>query len=307
MRVLVANPISDEGVKMMRDAGHEVDVKTELTPEELVKAVRGYEAIVVRSATKVTDKVIEAGKDFKLIVRGGVGVDNIDMKAAKKAGIPVVNTPEANSVSVAELAIGHMLALSRHIPVGTATLRAGKWEKKALRGVEVWKKTLGLIGFGRIGREVAKRALGLEMTVIAYDPYVKKIAGLKVELVPLDELLLRSDFISLHLPLSDETKHMLGKRQFAMMKDGVSIVNCARGGIVDEQALYDALKSGKVRGAALDVFEVEPPTGNKLLELQNVIGTPHIGAATVEAQGRVGVAVAEKLIEFATGGMKPGK
>lgn len=299
MKVLVANPISEDGLKMMRDAGHEVDVKTDLTPEELINTVAGYEAIVVRSATKVTDKVVEAGKNFKLIVRGGVGIDNIDVKAAEKAGIAVVNTPEASSVSVAEITIGHMLALSRHIALGTSTLKAGKWAKKALRGVEVWKKTLGLIGIGRIGREVAKRTLGLEMKVVAYDPYVKEVPGLDVKLVGLDELLSRSDYISLHIPLTDETKHILGKEEFGKMKDGVYIVNCARGGVVDEEALYEALTSGKVGGAAIDVFEVEPPVGNKLFQLDNVIGTPHIGAATVEGQGRVGVAVAEKVIEFA--------
>lgn len=299
MKVLVANPISEDGLKMMRDAGHEVDVKTDLTPEELIGTVAGYEAIVVRSATKVTDKVIEAGKNFKLIVRGGVGIDNIDVKAAEKAGVAVVNTPEASSVSVAEITIGHMLALSRHIPRGTSTLKAGKWEKKALRGVELWQKTLGLIGIGRIGREVARRAIGLEMKVIAYDPYVKEVTGLDVKLVSLDELLSRSDYISLHIPLTDETKHILGREEFGKMKDGVYIVNCARGGVVDEEALYEALKSGKVGGAAIDVFETEPPAGSKLFELDNVIGTPHIGAATVEGQGRVGVAVAQKVIEFA--------
>ncbi len=299
MKVLVANPISEEGIKMMRDAGHEVDVKTDLSPEQLIETVKGYEAIVVRSATKVTDKVVEAGKDFKLIVRGGVGIDNIDVKAAEAAGIAVVNTPEASSVSVAELAIGHMLALSRHIARGTSGLKGGKWEKKALKGVELWEKTLGLIGIGRIGREVAKRALGLEMKVIAYDPYVQEVPELEVELVPLDELLARSDYVSLHIPFTDETRHLLARDEFEKIKDGAYIIDCARGGIVDEEALYDALKSGKVGGAALDVFETEPPVGSKLLELDNVIGTPHIGAATAEGQGRVGVAVAEKVIEFA--------
>jgi D-3-phosphoglycerate dehydrogenase len=255
--------------------------------------------MVVRSATKVTDKVIDAMDTMKFIVRGGVGLDNIDREAAKKKGIEVTNTPEASSISVAELSIGHMLSLCRHIPRGTSGLKGGKWEKKQLKGCEVFGKTLGLIGMGRIATEVARRASGLGMSVIAYDPYVKSVEGVDVKLVGLDELLGQADFISLHLPRTDETAHMLGKDQFAKMKDGVRLVNCARGGIIDEDALFDALQSGKVAGAAIDVFEKEPATDNKLFTLDNVIGTPHIGASTREGQGRVGSSVAEKIVNWA--------
>lgn len=299
MRVLITDPVSDRAIQTMRDAGLEVDVKTGLTPEQLLEAVKGYDVMVVRSATKVTDKVVDAMDQMKLIVRGGVGLDNIDREAARKKGIEVTNTPEASSISVAELGIGHMLSLCRHIPRGTSGLKEGKWEKKQLKGCEVFNKTLGLIGIGRIGKEVAKRAIGLGMNVLAYDPYVKSVEEIDVKLVSLDELLSRSDFISLHLPRTDETTHMLGKAQFDKMKDGVRIVNCARGGIVDEDALYEALKSGKVAGAAIDVFEKEPATENKLFTLDNVIGTPHIGASTSEGQGRVGEAVAQKITNWA--------
>lgn len=299
MKVLITDPVADQAVQTMKNAGLEVDVKTDLTPEQLLEVVKGYDVMVVRSATKVTDKVIGAMDTMKFIVRGGVGLDNIDREAAKKKGIEVTNTPEASSISVAELSIGHMLSLCRHIPRGTSGLKDGKWEKKQLKGCEVFGKTLGLIGMGRIATEVAKRALGLGMSVVAYDPYVKSVEGVDVKLVSLDELLGQADFISLHLPRTDETAHMLGKDQFAKMKEGVRLVNCARGGIIDEDALFDALQSGKVAGAAIDVFEKEPATDNKLFTLDNVIGTPHIGASTREGQGRVGSAVAEKIVNWA--------
>jgi D-3-phosphoglycerate dehydrogenase len=299
MKVLITDPVADQAIKTMRDAGLTVDVKTDLSPEELLEAVKGYDVMVVRSATKVTDKVIDSMDSMKFIVRGGVGLDNIDRDAAKKKGIEVTNTPEASSISVAELTMGHMLSMCRHIPRGTAGLKGGKWEKKQLKGCEVFGKTLGLLGIGRIGREVATRALGLGMKVVSYDPYVKSIEGIDVKLVSLEELLSQSDFISLHLPKSDETAHMLGHEQFEKMKDGVRIINCARGGIIDEDALFDALRSGKVAGAAIDVFEKEPASDNKLFTLENVIGTPHIGASTSEGQGRVGSAVAEKIINWA--------
>ena len=299
MKVLIADPVAEQAIQSIKDAGHDVEVKSGLTPEQLLEAVKGYEVMVVRSATKVTDKVIDSMDKMKLIVRGGVGLDNIDREAAKKKGIEVTNTPEASSISVAELAMGHMLSLCRHIPRGTYGMKEGKWEKKQLKGCEVFGKTLGLIGIGRIGKETAKRALGLGMKVIAYDPYVKSVKGVDAKLVGLDELLSQSDFISLHLPRTDETAHMLSKPQFEKMKDGVRIVNCARGGILDEGALYDALESGKVAGAAIDVFEKEPATDSKLFTLDNVITTPHIGASTREGQGRVGTAVADKIINWA--------
>ncbi|NCP88643.1 3-phosphoglycerate dehydrogenase, partial [bacterium] len=244
----------------------------------------------------IRQPLIDLCPGLKVIVRGGVGLDNIDADYARSKGITVMNTPKASSASVAELAIGFMFDLARSIYKATATMKAEKWEKKAFEGDELGGKTLGLIGIGNIGREVAKRANALGMTVIAYDPYVKEAAG--VRLVQLDELLAKSDYISLHLPKTKESANMIGKAQFEKMKAGVRLVNCARGGIVDEAALYEALVSGKVAGAALDVFAEEPPIDYRLLKLANVIGSPHIGAATHEAQGRVGAEVAEKLIEF---------
>jgi len=232
-----------------------------------------------------------------VIVRGGAGLDTIDHEYAKSKGIVVMNTPLANSASVAELAIGYMLMMARSLYKATSTMKAEKWDKKSFEGDEIGGKTLGLIGLGNIGQETAKRALALGMTVVAYDPYVKAVDGIK--LVALDELLAQADYISLHLPKTKESTNMISAEQFAKMKNGVRIVNCARGGIINEDALYEALTNGKVAGAALDVFASEPPTDWKLLKLDNVIGSPHIGAATKEAQARVGAEVAAKLIEFA--------
>ncbi|MBA4380696.1 MAG: 3-phosphoglycerate dehydrogenase [Anaerolinea sp.] len=241
--------------------------------------------------------MIDLCPKLKVIVRGGVGLDNIDADYARSRGITVMNTPQASSASVAELTIGFMFALARSIYQTTASMKTGVWEKKKFEGDEIGGKTLGLIGVGNIGKEVAKRANALGMTVIAYDPYIQETEGVK--LVSLDELLAHSDYISLHLPRTKESTNMIGKAQFEKMKSGVRLVNCARGGIVDEDAIYAALVSGRVASAALDVFAEEPPSDYKLLKLDNVIGAPHIGAATMEAQGRVGAEVAEKLIEFA--------
>ena len=298
MKVIVSDPIADKGVEMMRQAGIEVDVNTGLPPEELERTIGGYEAIVVRSATKVRKPLIEAGRNLKLIVRAGVGLDNIDVEYARSKGIAVMNTPAASSNAVAELTVGYLLALARRLPQTTASMRAGKWEKKKFRGSEIAGKTLGLVGYGRIGWLVAKKALALGMKIIAYDPYVADPRGLEMEFVSLDELLRKADYISLHLPLTDETRDLIGGPQFEIMKDGVRIINCARGGTINEDALYEAIRSGKVAGAALDVYLEEPVRDNKLFELDEVIGSPHIGAATVEAQHRVSVEVAEKVIEF---------
>ncbi len=286
-----------DAIEKMRAAGLSVDVRDEITPEELPNVLPAYDGCVVRGRTKIRQPLIDVCPNLKVIVRGGVGLDNIDADYARSRGITVMNTPKASSASVAELAIGFMFDLARSIYKAIATMKAEKWEKKAFEGDELGGKTLGLIGIGNIGREVAKRALALGMTVIAYDPYVKEAEG--VRLVQLDELLAKSDYISLHLPKTKESANMIGRSQFEKMKSGVRLVNCARGGIMDEAALYEALVSGKVAGAALDVFAEEPPTDNKLLKLDNVIGSPHIGAATKEAQGRVGAEVADKLIEFA--------
>jgi len=298
MKVIVSDPIADEGIEMMRQAGLEVDVKTGLAPEELERTIGGYDVIVVRSATKVRTPLIEAAENLKLIVRAGVGLDNVDAEYAQARGIEVMNTPAASSNAVAELTVGYLLALARQIPQTTASMRAGKWEKKRFSGSEIAGKTLGLVGYGRIGWLVAQKALALGMEVIAYDPYVADPRSLEMEFVSLEALLQRADYISLHLPLTDETRSLIDGSQFAMMKDGVCIINCARGGTINEAALHEAIRSGKVAGAALDVYLEEPVQDNKLFELDEVIGSPHIGAATVEAQYRVSLEVAERVIEF---------
>ncbi len=300
MKILICDKTEADAIERMRAAGLEVDVRDDITAEELLTVIPAYDGMVVRSRTKVRQPLIDAAANLKVIVRGGVGLDTIDHEYAKSKGITVMNTPMASSASVAELAIGFMFALARSIYKATASMKAEKWDKKAFEGDEIGGKTLGLIGIGNIGREVARRANALGMTVIAYDPYVKSAEGVK--LVTLDELLSQSDYISLHLPKTKESAGMIGKAQFEKMKTGVRIVNCARGGIINEDALYEALTNGKVAGAALDVFAEEPPTDWKLLKLDNVIGSPHIGAATKEAQGRVGAEVADKLIEFAKKG-----
>jgi D-3-phosphoglycerate dehydrogenase len=297
MKVLICDKTEKEYIEQMRAAGLAVDVRDDITAEELPSVLPAYDAMVVRSRTKVRQPLIDVCPNLKVIVRGGVGLDTIDHEYAKSKGIAVMNTPMASSASVAELAIGYMFALARSICRATASMKAEKWEKKAFEGTELGGKTLGLVGVGNIGREVAKRASALGMAVLAYDPYVTEAT--EAQLVKLDELLARSDYISLHLPKTKQSANMIGPEQFSRMKAGVYIVNCARGGIIDEAALYEALTSGKVAGAALDVYAEEPPTDWKLLKLDNVIGSPHIGAATKEAQGRVGAEVAEKLIAFA--------
>jgi D-3-phosphoglycerate dehydrogenase len=298
MKILICDKTEKEYIEQMRAAGLTVDVRDDITPEELPSVLPAYDGMVVRSRTKVRQALIDVCPNLKVIVRGGAGLDTIDHEYAKSKGITVMNTPLANSASVAELAIGYMLMMARSLYQATASVKAEKWDKKAFNGDEIGGKTLGLVGVGNIGKEVAKRAIVMGMTVVAYDPYIKgEIEGIK--LVTLDELLAQADYISLHLPKTKESTGMIGAEQFGKMKNGVRIVNCARGGIVDESALYEALTSGKVAGAALDVFAEEPPTDWKLLKLDNVIGSPHIGAATKEAQGRVGAEVADKLIAFA--------
>jgi D-3-phosphoglycerate dehydrogenase len=297
MKILVCDKTESEAIERMRAAGLQVDVRDDISPEELLNVLPAYDGMVVRSRTKVRQPLIDAAPNLKVIVRGGVGLDTIDAEYARSKGVTVMNTPKASSASVAELAIGNLFALARSICAATASMKAGKWEKKKFVGDEIGGKTLGIIGVGNIGKEVAKRAIALGMTVLAYDPYLHECES--VNLTGLDDLLSRSDYISLHLPKTKDSANMIGSAQFEKMKTGVRIINCARGGIVDEDALYDALVSGKVAGAALDVFAVEPCEGHRLFSLENVIGSPHIGAATKEAQGRVGAEVAEKLIEFA--------
>jgi D-3-phosphoglycerate dehydrogenase len=297
MKILICDKTEKEYIEQMRAAGLTVDVRDDITPEELMTVLPAYDGMVVRSRTKVRQALIDVCPNLKVIVRGGAGLDTIDHEYARAKGITVMNTPHANSASVAELAIGYMFMLARSLYKATTTMKEEKWEKKAFTGVELGGKTLGLIGYGKIGHITATLALALGMKVLAYDPYVTSPNGVK--LVTLDDLLEQSDYISLHTPKTKETTDMIGAEQFARMKDGVRIINCARGGIINEDALYEALTSGKVAGAAIDVFIEEPPTDWKLVKLDNVIASPHIGAATKEAQGRVGAEVAEKLIEFA--------
>ncbi|MBM3313703.1 phosphoglycerate dehydrogenase, partial [candidate division WOR-3 bacterium] len=281
------------GVQMLKEAGLEVDERPGLPPAELVQAIPAYDAIIVRSATKVTADVINAGANLKVVGRAGVGLDNVDKKAADARGIKVVNTPAATSISVAELALGHMFACARLIPQATQSLREGKWEKKAFKGVELFGKTLGLIGSGRIGSELAKRAEAMGMNVLVYDPFLQETKYGK--LTSLAEMLPQADYISLHVPKTEQTAKMINQDAIAQMKKGVVLVNCARGGVVDEEALYEGLKSGQVGAAALDVFENEPLKDSKLFSLPNVIGTPHVGAQTKEGQERAGIGIAEEV------------
>jgi len=302
MKVAICDPIDKKAIEELKALNVEVYDFSDLPKEELAGKLQDMEIVIVRSATKVKGELLDALKNAKLIIRGGVGLDNIDLEGAKAKGIKVVNTPEASSISVAELVIGFMFALSRHIVRGTVGLREGKWEKKQLKGTELFGKTLGIIGMGRIGREVAKRAKCLGMNVIA-TRHVREIPEELAKTVSYDELYKEADFISIHIPLTEKTRHMISKEAFEKMKDGAVIINCSRGGVVDEKALLEALKSGKVKGAALDVFEVEPPVDNELLKLDNVIGTPHIGASTKEAQARIGAAIVEKIKSFLEGNL----
>ena len=302
MKVLICDPLAESAIARLREAGLEVVERTGMSPEELAaELAKGYEAIVVRSATKVRKAAIDAAVGLKLIVRAGVGLDNIDVEYAREKGIQVRNTPRASTDSVAELTLAHMLALARSLPQATISLREGKWEKKAFKGIELSGKTLGVIGIGRIGQAVARRALCLGMRVIAFDKFVKESPLPEVRMVSLEELLREADFITLHVP-ADPAGPVIGQREIALMKDGAYLINCARGGVVDETALLSALNSGKLAGAGLDVFEEEPPKDMELLRHPKVSLTPHIGAQTKEAQARVGDEVVDILLEFARGG-----
>ncbi len=302
-RVLVSDPLAEEGIDILKEFC-DVDVKTGLTEDQLVAIIGDYDALLVRSGTEVTARVIDAGTKLKFIGRAGAGVDNIDTEAATRRGIIVANAPEGNTLAATEHTMAMMLSLARNIPQATASLKKGEWKRSKFMGVELNDKVLGIIGFGRIGREVAKRAQAMEMKCIAYDPFITKerAASLGVEMVPIEELFRRADVITVHTPLIKETRHLINAKSIATMKDGVLLINCARGGIIDEAALVDAFKSGKVAGAALDVFENEPPTDSPLLELDKVIVTPHLGASTVEAQKNVAISVANQCISVLSGG-----
>jgi D-3-phosphoglycerate dehydrogenase len=302
-RVLVSDPLAEEGLEILR-AACDVDVRTGLKEDELCTILGDYDALLVRSGTEVTAKVIEAGRILRFIGRAGVGVDNVDVDAATRRGIIVANAPEGNTLAATEHTMAMMLSLARNIPQATASLKKKEWKRSKFMGFELNDKTLGIVGFGRIGREVAKRANALDMKCVAYDPFITKerAAQLGVVMMSLENLFTVADVITVHTPLIKETHHVINAKSIATMKDGVRIINCARGGIIDEKALYDAVKSGKVAGAALDVFEDEPPLESPLLTLDQVIVTPHLGASTVEAQLNVAVSVAKQCIEVLKGG-----
>jgi D-3-phosphoglycerate dehydrogenase len=299
-RILVTEKISQEGLEALKKGGAEVDVRLDLDKEHLLQVLPDYDALVVRSATKVTAPVIEAGKKLRVVGRAGSGVDNIDVEAATQRGVIVVNAPASNNVAVAELTIGLLLCLARQIPQAYTSLQGGKWERSKFVGWEVRGKTLGLVGLGRIGAEVARRARGLEMHMLAYDPVVSsdRASQLGVELVTLDELLARSDIVSLHVPLVDSTRNLVDQARIAKMKPGAYLINASRGGIVEEEAMVAALESGHLSGAALDVYNSEPlPEGSPLVGHPKIVTTPHLGASTKEAQVLVGIDVAEGVLE----------
>ncbi|OGQ87799.1 MAG: phosphoglycerate dehydrogenase [Deltaproteobacteria bacterium RIFOXYD12_FULL_56_24] len=302
MKVLISDNLSPIGVQILEEAGLEVDVKTGLPPEELKAIISEYDGLVIRSASKVTEEIIEAATKLRVVGRAGIGLDNVNIPAASKKGIIVMNAPDGNATTAAEHAIAMMMSLTRNIPQATASMKEGKWEKKKFSGREVTGKTVGIVGIGRIGSIFADRAQGLKMKVIAFDPHMPKelVEKIGVELVSLEELCKRADFISVHVPLTKETKHLLSTKEFKLMKKECVFLDCARGGVVDEDALYHALKDGEIRGAGLDVFEVEPTTREncKLLSLDNFVCTPHLGASTAEAQENVAVAIAEQMADY---------
>jgi D-3-phosphoglycerate dehydrogenase len=306
-KVLITDPLAPQGMERLRaHADLEVDVRPGLDAEELARVISPYEGLIIRSGTRVTKAAITAATHLRAIGRAGIGVDNVDVEAATKQGIVVMNTPGGNNVTTAEHALSLLLALARNIPQANASLKAGRWERENFTGSEIFNKVLGIIGLGNIGAIVAERAVGLKMRVVAYDPFVspETAAKLRVELVGLDELYAQADFITTHTPLTKETRGLIDETAFAKMKKGVRIINCARGGIVEEEALLQALLSGKVAGAALDVFAEEPPSASHpLLQLDQVICTPHLGAATDEAQINVAVAIADQVASFLTRGV----
>ena len=305
-RVLVSDELSETAVQIFRDRGVEVDYLPALgkDKEKLAEVIGQYDGLAIRSATKVTEKLLASATNLKVVGRAGIGVDNVDIPAASKKGVIVMNTPFGNSITTAEHAIAMMFAVARQIPEANASTQAGKWEKSRFMGVELFNKTLGVIGAGNIGGIVCDRAVGLKMKVLAYDPFLsdERAKSLGVTKVDLDDLLARADFITLHVPLTDKTKNILSRDALAKTKKGVRIINCARGGLIDELALVDALTSGHVAGAALDVFEVEPATQNPLFGMANVVCTPHLGAATTEAQENVALQVAEQMADYLLSG-----
>lgn len=295
-KLLICDPVAAAAVEALRATGVEIDVQDSITLEELAEVIGEYEGLVVRGRTKVREPLIDKATHTRVIIRGGVGLDNIDVAYAESKGIQVCNTPAASSNAVAELALGMMFALARHIAKADASMKAGGWDKKKLKGTELSGKTLGVIGYGRIGRLLGAKGKSLGMQVVAYDPYIEH-----EDVVSLEELLAQADYISLHLPHTETTHHLLSTAQFALMKDGARIVDAARGGVLDEAALYAALLAGKVAAAALDVYSEEPPQSEllrQLVELPQVVATPHIGASTEEAQARIGDEIVKLVQEY---------
>jgi D-3-phosphoglycerate dehydrogenase len=300
-RILVTDDVSDSGLQPLRDAGFEIDKRTKLPLPDLSEAIAGCEGLVVRSETRVTNELLSKALNLRVIGRAGVGIDNIDVAAATTRGIVVMNAPDGNTITTAEHTIALLVGLARSVPQANSSLKAGQWQRKQFLGVELQGKTLGIIGLGRIGRVVASRARALGMNIVASDPFIApdQARDLGIELMPLDDVFRGADFLTVHTPLSAETRGLVGAEAFAKMKPGARIINCARGGLVDEKALFEAIKSGKVAGAALDVFEQEPPPADHpLLSLDQVIVTPHLGASTAEAQEGVAFTVAEQMRDF---------
>ncbi|MHA2431659.1 MAG: D-2-hydroxyacid dehydrogenase [Candidatus Thorarchaeota archaeon] len=297
-RVLIADPVAESAVAKMKDAGLEVVIRNRDTDGPVEEQIKGFDCIVVRSATRVTKEVLAGADSLRLVVRAGVGLDNVDLDAAKEKGVKVLNTPEAPSVSVAEMVLAFMFSLARRVAAADSSMKGEKWEKKKLSGTELWQKTLGIVGFGRIGCEVARRALALEMNVLAYD--VIDIDEICIEMgaerTDFETLLKRSDYVSLHVPLIPQTKGLIGERELDLMKESAFLINTARGGVVDEGALLKALDENKIAGAALDVFEKEPPVDWGLVKHPKIVATPHVSSSTAEAQVRVGELTAEKVI-----------
>jgi len=301
VRILICDPIDSEGIEKLKEAGFSVDLASSITRKDLEKRVQEYNVLIVRSRTKVTREIIERGKHLRLIARAGSGLDNIDLKAAEERGVAVINTPEASADSVAELTIGLMIALARKIILADSSMKQGKWLKKKLRGLLLKGRKLGLIGLGNIGLRVARIAKTMGMKILVTKrtpPSPELLESLEAEFLPLNELLRQSDIVSIHVPLSEETKRMIGAEEISKMKDGAFLINTSRGEIVDEKALLDALRSGKLGGAALDVYAAEPPENLELIKQPNVVCTPHIGAQTIEAQKEASLRLADKIIQF---------
>ncbi len=303
MRVLIADPIAREGAEALEEHGVTVDVRTGLSPERLVADIGDFDGLIVRSETQVTEAVLTAGKQLQVVGRAGVGVDNIDVAAATRLGVAVVNAPSSNTIAAAEHTIALILALARHVPQAHGALMAGRWDRRSFMGTELLGKTLGIVGFGRIGTEVARRASAFDMRIVGFDPFIsnEQARHVGVALLPFDEVLREADFLTLHVPLTDTTTHLIGAGEIGKMKRGAFLVNCARGGLVDEEALHRGLLSGDLGGAALDVFAEEPPGENPLLQLPNIIVTPHLGASTAEAQAGVAREVAGQVLDVVEG------